>query len=227
MDAYVILTPFYPSTEKVKFANRYRAGIERQKNKPVAVGLVTSEAVFEEFFADDPLYIHVGAQISVKRERQWPEARLTKIADAREQLRKWFIARNETYALMLDSDIEFLKPTAFEDMKHFIDTGKGLLVSNGIQYVYRKHFCYFLACSLAHRDVMEMSCFFSPFMPTDGGIDYLGEDVFFMDDLERYHEKILQHRPEFQSVITRQDATPVLHWGDSMFHGIIKEGDLP
>lgn len=207
-DTYVITTPVNP--KRTWNLPMYRRGIERLKPAPKAVGIVTSQEVFDEFFADSPLFVFVGEHPSMDKYM------LDRIGIAREKLRIWFLTeRTEEYQWWLDSDLEVFEDTASLIMKD-IEESKVLMFSNGVE---RRGMdgvmCSGIGCTMVHRSIADVGRFFvARAINDEGKMAYICEDYMYFTAFKGVERIILNSFATEKQAIRkiRKEGYPTVHY---------------
>lgn len=206
-ETYVVATPVAPYKKDLLPA--YKQGVESLKPQPETVGIVTTQEVFDEYFADNDLYTLVAPH---------PDLSLPyfiKVARAREILRLWFLnERTEDLIFWIDSDIQVFSYT-FTDIHNYMKFRKCLSIANGYESRYDPNiYWYGFGTTLIHRDIVDASRFYAPVVLNENGeVEYFNEDMTYLANLcyPTSIKKIKQIRPDINEVHIEANVTDVIH----------------
>lgn len=206
MRTYAVTTPILPT--RTWTLPMYKEGIKKLSPAPGAVGIVTSEEVFETYFAGDPLFHLVAEHAPMEWET------LERIAHNREILRKWFLSeRKETFQWWIDSDIEITDPLGGLKLMEHIQDQNCLMFSNGYPGREREHNWYGIGCTMIHRDIVDLGRFYVGKALTDTGrTERISEDYLYFSAYDHTKQIILSRiKPGYEDVHRRGDVVEVLH----------------
>lgn len=204
MEKYVITTPLNPRRQwNLKY---YKKGIEKLKPQPEAVGIVTDKDVFNKFFKDNDLYIHVA-------EHPDYDLKLDRIAKGRSILKNWFMEkRDEAFQWWIDSDIEVKKDT-FKTIYKRMKEINCLMYSNGYQGRKNDRNWHGIGCTVIHRSIVDIGRFYIPRVKTDdGNIKNICEDMmYFCAYTNSKHHVLNRLKPSYDKLHVKESIAPVIH----------------
>jgi len=204
LKSYVITSPVYP--KRTWTLKAFRKGIEALKPAPEAVGIVTSQEVFREYFADNNLFVFVAVHPYYK-------IKLDRIAKSRSMLKEWFMAeRDETYQWWIDSDIEVREDT-YRKIHDRMAKLNCLMFSNGYQGRNSTRNWHGIGCTVIHRDVVDLGRFYIPRIRTDeNAVRHICEDMMYFSPYHyASHAVVKRLKPEYDRLHVEESIAPVKH----------------
>jgi len=188
---YCIATPIGPG--RSEDLNQYKAGIERLYPRPNTVGLVTTEKIYSNHFAEDNLY----KLIATPHPQREKKHRYENIAYNREQLRKWFVKdRDEGYIFWVDSDVEIIYANTAEKLIDLAEQRNVFITNNPYQGRFlNNHNEYYpwwgCGCTMVSRRAAAYGRFYAPkYIKSDGSTERDREDLTFFGCIKGLQKKI-------------------------------------
>jgi len=187
---YCITTPIGP--DHVDIIQNYKRSVRRLDPRPNRVGVVTRKEIFTDHFAGDDMFEFVSSPPENRPNMHVYEI----IAHNRENLRKWFLyKRDEDYVMWLDTDIEIIYSNTAKLLMEIAENDGSYGVINPVQSSVGQRPSFGLACCLMHRDILQLSRFYSSYFMSqnnqDGKVAHrIGETVIFLKIIEAMYNQI-------------------------------------